>query len=182
MRLWRNPHGDAMTLAIVGSLMRFPRLADTPGWQKYARRLAEEREGGLVEVNVRPGDIGTGTVALIYKRLNKPAYVFTGMLIVPKGDASQIWTVVAGECGTTGVREAIITDSFFKSGRTIEDYESSWAQDPYDPSYRGVDRSLLRFASDDERYDGRFPDHPLTRIRQTLVALREALGIASRVM
>lgn len=181
MRRWQNSHGDVMTLAIVGSLMGFPHLSNAQGWQKYARELAESRTGGLIEVRASSGKNGPG-MALIYKRSKKPAYFFTGMLIVPKGDASQIWTVVAGEGGTTGVREAIITAELFESGTySIEDYQSSWAQDPYDPGYHGVDRSLLRFVSDDERYDGRFPHHPLTRIRQTLAALPESVAVVSRI-
>jgi hypothetical protein len=181
MRWWSNPHGDALTLAIVGSLMGFPRLSDEQAWQKWARGLAESRTAGLIEVRASSGKNGAG-MALIYKRLNKPAYAFTGMLIVLKGDASQVWTAVAKECGTTGVREALVTDELLKSGYTIEDYKSSFAQDPYDPSYLGVERSLLRFVSDDERYDERFPDHPLSRVRQTMAALPNAVTVASQII
>jgi len=179
MRRWRNSHGDVMTLTIVGSLMGFPHLSNALAWQKYARGLAESRTGGLIEVRASSGKNGAG-MALIYKRSKKPAYFFTGMLIVPKGDASQIWTVVAGEGGTTGVREAIVTAELFESGTySIEDYQSSWAQDPYHAGYQWVDRSLLRFVSDDERYDERFPHHPLTRIRQVLTALPESVAVVS---
>lgn len=181
MRYWRNSHGDVMTLSIVGSLMGFPHLSNAEAWQKWARGLAESRTAGLIEVRASSGKNGAG-MALIYKRLKKPAYFFTGMLIVPKGDASQMWTAVAGECGMTGVREAVVTDELFKSGTySLEDYRSSWAQDPYEPGYQGVDRSLLRFVSDDERYDGRFPHHPLTRIRQTLAALPESVTVVPRI-
>jgi hypothetical protein len=181
MRYWRNSHGDVMSVAIVGSLMGFPHLSNVPAWQKYARGLAESRTAGLIEVRPSSGKNGAG-MALIYKRNQKAAYFFTGMLIVPRGDASQIWTAVAGECGTTGVREAVITKELFDSGAyTIEDYRNSFAQDPYEPGYQGVDRSLLRFFSDDERYDERFPHHPLSRIRQTLAALPESVAVISRI-
>lgn len=181
MRCWRNSHGDVLTLSIVGSLMGFPHLSNTTAWQKYARGLAESRTAGLIEVRTSSGKNGAG-MALIYKRSQKPAYFFTGMLIVPKGDASQVWTAVAGECGTTGVREAVITAELFQSGTySLQDYESSWAQDPYDPGYKGVDRSLLRFVSDDDRYDERFPHHPLTRVRQTLAALPESVAVISHI-
>src|SRR6185369_7463322 len=60
MRWWRNPHGDALSLAIVGSLMGFPRLSDEPAWQKWARGLAESRTGGLIEVRASSGKNGAG--------------------------------------------------------------------------------------------------------------------------
>jgi hypothetical protein len=76
------------------------------------------------------------------------------------------------EIGTTGMREAVITAELMNSAKlTMQDYDRSWAQDPYDHSYGGVDRSVLRFASDDESYDARFPEHPLSKIRRVLATL-----------
>lgn len=180
MRRWRNSHGDLMTLAIFGNL-GLPPISQEAAWQRWSRQLAESRKAGLIEV--RPHSAKNGSaMGLIYKNLKKPAYVFTGVLIFPKGDASQVWTVMAGENGITGVREALITGELFESGSyTIQDYQNSFAQDPYDPGYHGVDRSVLRFVSDDERYDERFPNHPLTRVRRILAALPESVT-AARVM
>ncbi|MFL6313158.1 MAG: hypothetical protein ACJ71W_13735 [Terriglobales bacterium] len=171
LRCWRGPHGDVMTLAVLGSFMDFPSLFDAAAWQKWARDLAKSRQGGLIEVR-KAGD----AIAVIYKQLKRPAYVFTGMLITLTSEASQVWTVVSQEYGRTGVREALITGELFESGTyTIKDYQDSFAHDPYDPSYLGVDRSVLRFVSDDEKYDERFPNHPLTRVRQILAALPESV-------
>jgi hypothetical protein len=110
---------------------------------------------------------------LIYKRLDMPAFVFTGMLIVaPASKTSTVWTIVARERGMTGVREAAITAMLVNEGKlTPESYETSWAQDPYDPTYAGVDRSTLRYLSDDESYDLQFPQHPLTKVRRQLKQL-----------
>ncbi len=60
---------------------------------------------------------------------------------------------------------------------TIEDYQHSWARDPYDHDYDGVDRSVLRFLSDDECYDERFPEHPLSRARRVLATLPGSIQI-----
>ena len=100
---------------------------------------------------------------LIYKCLQGSGYIYTGMLFL---------AVVAGEHETTGVREAVVTAELMASGElTPESYPHSWAQDPYDSTYRGVDRSLLRFMSDHERFDERFPQHPLSKARRVLAAL-----------
>ena len=39
---------------------------------------------------------------------------------------------------------------------TMESYEASWAKDPYDPNYSGVERSTLRYMSDGPEYDAEF--------------------------
>ena len=168
MRAWRDADGDVLGLAAC----EFP-VDPSSGiaLQRYARELAESRGGGLIEVTMvapRPRPI----VSLIYKRLRRPAYMYTGMLIMGGRDTSLVWTIVSSERGMTGVREAIITSEMLRSGElTLESYVESWAQDPYDPSYHGVDRSVLRFLSDDRRYDARFPQHPLSKVRRVLAAL-----------
>jgi hypothetical protein len=54
---------------------------------------------------------------------------------------------------------------------TLREYEQSWARDPYDPDYKGVDRTVLASISDAETYDDQFPMHPLSKIRRTLTEL-----------
>lgn len=146
LRVWRDPQGDVLSLAIPDGSLGLPSLSDETGLQQWSRSLAESRAAGLIEVRVAVAALGAA-VGLIYKRLEKPAYVFTGMLLVPS--QSYVWTVVAGERGTTGVREAVVTAELMNAGKlTIQDYERSWARDPYDPGYRRVDLSVLRFISD----------------------------------
>jgi hypothetical protein len=179
LRVWRNAQGDVLSLAIPDGSLELPSLSDTVGLQQCCRALAESRRAGLIEVVVGTGELGT-TVSLIYKRLEMPAYIFTGMLLVFSDEVSQVWTVVSGERGTTGVREAIVTTELMSAGRlTIEDYRRSWAQDPYDANFSGVDRSVLRFVSDDESYDERFPEHPLSKVRRVLVILPSSVKIDS---
>jgi len=179
LRVWHDSDEDVLSLAVLASL-GLPEIWNETALQSYARDLAESRHGGLIEVRVFTGTLGAA-VGLIYKRLQMPAYIFTGMLLMPRQQDSQMWTVVAGERGTTGVREAVITAELMNTGRlTIQDYESSWAKDPYDPTYCGVDRSVLRFASDDECYDARFPDHPLSKVRRVLAALPDCVTCPAR--
>jgi len=59
---------------------------------------------------------------------------------------------------------------------TVEDYKRSWAKDPYDSEYHSADRGVLRFVSDDESYDERFPQHPLTKVRLILAALPASIA------
>src|SRR5262245_56883344 len=100
------------------------------------------------------------------------------MLFAPAAEPPQVWTIYAEERGTTGMREAVITTELFNAGSmTLQDYKLSWARDPYDASYNAVDRSVLRFVSDDKSYDDRFPQHPLTKVRRLLAALPSSVYV-----
>jgi hypothetical protein len=171
MRLWRDATGDVISLATTDETSA-RRLLDSSGVgrQRAARELAEARGAGLIEVAASAA--GGPSVHLIYKRLERPAYIYTGMLFSSGEGQYLVWTVVAGEKGTTGIREAIVTGELLASGElSVDTYARSWGQDPYDPAYRGVDKSVLRSRADDERYDQRFPGHPLSKIRGILAAL-----------
>ena len=179
MRGWRNAQGDVLSLAAADGSRDLPSPNDLVGLQRWCRDVAESRGAGLIEVCPSVGPLGE-TVGFIYKRLEKPAYIFTGMLLVPGDETMDVWTIVSGERGTTGVREAIVTAQLMNAGKlTIQDFQRSWAQDPYEVAYRGVDRSCLRFVSDDERYDEQFPDHPLSKVRHVLATLPNTVRIES---
>jgi hypothetical protein len=86
------------------------------------------------------------------------------MLLTSVRGMSLTWTTVSGERGTTGVRESVVTANLINDGTlATDDYRLFWAQDPYDRAYQCVDRSVLRFMSDDERYDELFPQRPLVQ-------------------
>jgi hypothetical protein len=100
------------------------------------------------------------------------------LIVIRAGLNDLVWTVVAGEHSMTGMREAVITAELMNAGAlTIESYQQSWSQDPYKPDYTGVDRSVLRFMSDDKKYDERFPTHPLSKVRSVLSSLPNHLRV-----
>jgi hypothetical protein len=167
MRVWRDTDGDVLSLANSPVPLTDSDRTDEMKVRKWCREIAQSSGGGLIEAHRL--DIG---IQLIYKRLNMPAYVYTGMLITHVRALWLIWTIVAGERGTTGVREAVVTSNLINEGKLKpEEYELRWGQDPYDPAHRSVDRSILRFISDDESYDEQFPQHPLSKVRRVLAAL-----------
>jgi hypothetical protein len=168
---WRDADGDVLSLTLADMHPGADILSSRDALRQLCRRLAQQRGAGLVEATVVTGAQGSG-FRFIYKRLQAPAFVFTGMLVFPRASNSWVWTIVAGERGTTGVREAIVTGQLMETGKMdLDSYEKSWAQDPYDPAYRGVDRSTLRYVSDAAEYDGMFPDHPLSKVRRELEKL-----------
>jgi hypothetical protein len=166
-RNWRDIDGNVLALDFWPEPFRHAESADEIKVRKWCRGVAESRSAGLIEACAIDGGI-----RFIYKRLQIDAYVYTGMLITRVRKVWLIWTMVAGEKGTTGVREVVVTANLMNEGRlTIDGYKKYWAQDPYEPAYRGVDRSVLRFMSDDERYDEQFPEHPLSKVRRLQATL-----------
>ena len=115
--------------------------------------------------------------------------MFTGILIVEFRQHRCQFTAVSGEQGTTGIREALVTDTLLGTGqirvrkypfylrpfKRSSGYVEGWFRDPYDVKYRGI---TLRSVSDDEEYDAQFPDHPLSRLRCTLASVRDSLRFA----
>ncbi len=168
-RLWSGPDDSVLVADLTAERWNSLSAGEL---RKKARAIAESSGGGLVEVSTLACPTGNA-VQLIYKsRSQMPAYVYTGVFIVPVQGGSVLWTVVAGECRMTGIRESVVTTELMNAGKlNLEDYQRSWAQDPYDQSYRGVDRSVLRFLSDDAQFDSQFPDHPLTKVRHVLTEL-----------
>jgi hypothetical protein len=170
-RTWHDSEGDVLSIQYPAegfSVLLDPGEAALRTW---CRELAEGQGGGLVEARTIAGALGP-SFRLIYKRLNFPAYVYTGMLLTSIEEISLLCTVVASERGATGLREAVVTSKLMSAGKLdLDGYKRRWAQDPYDPEYYGVDRRVLRFLSDDESYDDQFPQHPLSKVRRVLGAL-----------
>src|SRR5216684_3720045 len=84
LRVWRDPHGDVLSACVLPRpSFCLPDFSDETALQYWSRDIAEGRGGGLIEVRVVRGTPPPGMYH-IYKRLQKPAYVFTGQLFVPR--------------------------------------------------------------------------------------------------
>lgn len=148
-----------------------PQLSATEDLRTYSRYLAGGQAAGLIEVRVVTGP-SVASLVYICKRLKLPTFTFYGWIITPVETGTWTWLIVSNEHGMSGIREAIVTGTLIESGQlTLEAYESSWAQDPNDPAYEGVDRETLRHISDAEEYDEQFPDHALSKTRRELKRL-----------
>jgi hypothetical protein len=183
--VWGNA-GDILSLDVVPSPWKVCKPMERESWLADARNMA--KPGGIVSVDSHT--VGSRpAIQIVYKRMYGLGYMFTGILIV---EFRQHWcqfTAVSGERGTTGIREALVTDTLLGTGqirvrkypfylrpfKRSSGYVEGWFRDPYDAKYRGI---TLRSVSDDEEYDAQFPDHPLSRLRCTLASVRDSLRFA----
>jgi hypothetical protein len=182
MRIWHDADGDVLSMIFLETGLDFPR-GDETNLRDWCREVAQNCEAGLIEAQSMACEIGP-SVAFIYKRNPRDqntGYAYTGMFITSLQLGSLIWTIVARERGTSGLREAIVAGNLIKAGKlTVEDYKRCWAQDPYEPAYQGVDRSVLRFVSDDKNYDAQFPQHALSKVRRVISALPDSVCVDSQ--
>ncbi len=141
------------------------------------RRSALLADASIVQVDPVPVAGLPGLVVITKTRVGMAAS-YVGRLIAPLAGPHVVVSMEAIEHGTTGIRDALATAALAESGELrIESSDTpgepgrvkGWRQDPYDAS---LDRDTLTFASDDERLDVLFPQHPLSKIRATLAAIR----------
>jgi len=184
--LWRNAHGDVLALTQTRSIDSHP-LSDFTTLLSAVRSTAED-DGGAIVSTVMLFDHHRSAAQSIYKKRQDTGFVYFGMYEVAIGDVRVVLTCVCGERGMTGAREAVVANTLLSAGKLrlpsrSEPDESigprnveGWFEDPYDLDYAGP---VLRNLSDDERYDTVIPDHPLTRLRETLAMLRHTLSLPS---
>ena len=169
---WRDREGDIIRLSLGPADDVTALLTDRPALERYCRAIAERDRGGLIEVST--GDAANGPcVSYIYKCLpQRFFFAFFGWLCIPFSTGTWVWMIATTERGGTGVRESEVTAMLLRDGQWgFASLEQAWASDPYDPTYSGVDRSVLRSRSDASEYDSLFPDHPLTKVRRELQRL-----------
>jgi tetratricopeptide (TPR) repeat protein len=183
---WRDAVGDSLTMSVE---KRPPEAAshitDLESLRTQYRQEFSINGGGIVSVEtVRAGRVLAVKVIAKYERI--PAYDYEGAITVHSRDLCLSITVRALERGTTGTRDAAVGAHLAGLGELeIEPDEGGacerikgWFQDPYDPGYRG--RSLYS-VSDDERLDGLFPNHPLSKVRACLARIQDTLSIEDRL-
>jgi hypothetical protein len=176
---------DILSVAVIPpAWITFKRM-EREYWLDYARKIA--KPGGIVSVDSctaadRPA------IQIIYKREEGSGYRYAGTLVIDFGEQWCQVTVVCGERGPTGIREAVLTAELMDDGiigmreypfyvrlfKRSSGYLEGWFTDPYDSEYKGI---VLRSVADDEKYDSQFPDHPLSRLRSTLKTVRESLQL-----
>ncbi|MBT2442451.1 hypothetical protein J7E93_20530 [Streptomyces sp. ISL-36] len=167
--VWVNDAGDVVSLHFFGLPPDLPAaLDDGPSLRAALTRMTAQAGGGLIEASVKP----LGGLPALRQILKLPmpgqahGQVFIGSFTVPRARCSTVVKVQAPERGTTGMREAMVMaevgpDAFFRPH-------------PYAPEVQG---GLPFHAADHARFDDRFPDHPLTRVRAVLGALAEGVEV-----
>ena len=187
--LWRRDTvvgvQDALSLAILPP-QDLPMVFTREDWLPYARSIA--KPGGIVSVDSCAVQTSPA-IQIIYKRQEDAGYMYSGWLVVRLGEEMYFVIASCHEGPSSGMREAVLTAELIGQKKVVirkypfyerwlnpgkAAYLKGWFADPYRPNYRGA---ILCSLADDQHYDSRFPDHPLTRLRAILQHVRDTMQI-----
>lgn len=166
-RVWFLPEGGGVGLYF------FPRKPDLPMRVTSVVQLRDSytarMDGKLqvVECRVLPLD-GVPSIWLIAKGPDEQTRgsVYLGSLTIPFRDFSFVIKIQCQEQGATGMREALLVDEALKNGTgRIEDGR-------FVP---------MGWSFDDEQFDERLPQHPLSRVRRELRHIASSAHIEPKV-
>lgn len=182
-REWVNRNGDVQILNFFPAPDPPPCDPDDLGAvRELFRDLAAEGGGGLVEANFLKHGLSRLT-QVIFKYPQEPTgMTYLGSLMFELSGSSYCIKTQCAETGMTGLRETVVSQSLGMAspGLVIALVQKMtgngewWFQDPYDPAYR---HQVLRCKSDDAQWDGKFPAHPLSRLRRHMAGIIESLRL-----
>ena len=166
IRRWTNEIGDILTLHCFPEPDPSPfELGNEEAYREFSRQIAESNNSGLVEADLIP--LGA---TFAYRSIHKYPQDPTGFTFVCGVSLSPHFVVnaQAAELGVTGIRETAVAEALGETadtgliGRLLGRGER-WSADPYDRKRGG-----MCFKSDAREWDSKFPDHPLSRVRNHL--------------
>lgn len=153
---WQHPSGDQADLTYYNLVPDLPAGLDDLPKLRHDLALIHGETGCLIEAQVVQLAGVPALLRIVKMPLqNQPnGQVFLCSFTIPKANCSAVLQLGAMERGMTGAREAVLA---------AEIGFQNWIKPhPYAPELEGT---LPFHAGDDPRYDSRFPDHPLSRVR-----------------
>jgi len=184
-RVWHSAQGDAIGLFYFDKVPDISASLDSVDDLRSFYRSSVMAAGLAVIEIERLTILGVVAIRTVFKAPQESGgMTYLGAITLPFREFSYVIKAQCGEHGVTGVREAVLLVEMAGAGQVdlanVSRGEwSGWMQDPYDASVRAP---LMRNLAEDERYDARFPDHPLSRVRSILGHLQSSVRIDPEVL
>jgi hypothetical protein len=180
-RAWLTATGDAVSTHFFPLAPDIQAaLDDIDELRRFYRRTVTTSGLGMIEVDTLRID-GCTAIRTVFKVPQQPTgRTYLGALTLPFRDFSFVAKAQCPEYGMTGLRDTVVLNEMLASGRIKPDESNKdgaipgWMRDPYDLAVVGP---MLRNLAEDEEYDTRFPDHPLSRCRALLHRLQDSLKL-----
>lgn len=168
------------------------RLNSAPDWNFDLRTLdgarnfygnqCAEAKGAMLLLELGKAD-GAEMLRGIFKYRspqNPLAIMYAGIIWIPFMECCLQINIEAVEQGTTGIREAIVC-SMMMEDETLQEEESFAPPikvDSAEDMFKHMGAQPLRvISSDDEKWDEKFPEHPLSLVRRHLKTVTETIKL-----
>jgi hypothetical protein len=162
-RVWHTQDGDGL------GLFYFRKRPDLPANAKTSAELEESYRAKIPDAESKIIEFQLPTVAeikciwMILKIPQKPhGMTYLGSLTIPFTEFSFVIKMQCEERGITGMRETALFIQCQKEG-TVTLGPDGKLEGDWNP--------------DNERYDSKFPDHPLSRLRREFAQIKATLRI-----
>jgi hypothetical protein len=146
----------------------------------YGKQVASAG-AGVISIDTLDID-GCKLIKMIIRVPQQPSgVIYLGSLTLPFKDFSFVVKMQCAERGSTGIRETLIMDELLKVREVRIDSSGKiegWFQDPYDPTASAM---WMMNKAESDKYDIRFPEHPLSILRQTLRQIESLMRISEEV-
>lgn len=135
------------------------------------KRRAGVIEAYIVGVDTLPGLL---YVVKVPKADAQQGLTFMASIVVPRAHSYAMVCGAFAEGPVTGVREASVLDELLAGG---DPSSQMWPPHPYAPDLEPV---LPYNIADEMRWDQRFPDHPLARLRRWVAKVTPTIRIEQK--
>jgi hypothetical protein len=183
IKIWDKDCGEILSLNFFDKKPDIPvSLTQIDELRSFYRNLILEAGGGIIKIETIKIK-GIDAVECIFKIPMQPSGVtYVGSFTFPFRDKSYVLKFQCAEQGITGQRDAIIfaVDSNFDFDNDNENIDpfKDWAKDPYDETFT---EGLLMNLSESEKYDEKFPNHPLTRLRKHIKQVKQTINFGEKL-
>lgn len=178
---WMDANGDAALINFFGVPPDLPASLDNrQALRERTSHVVASHGAGLVELDVVALD-GVGAVCQIIKTPipdQEHGRAYIGSFTVPRATCSVVLRTQCVEHPPTGMRDSVVLMEYTRQrepeGVSMDQIMAEWAQHPY---ASGVQGGVPRNHSEDEAWDGQFPQHPLSRARRGLRTLAASVTL-----
>lgn len=166
--VWTDGQGLLLSVQFFDLVPDLPASLGEPDRLRHGlARSAAGAGAGLIEAELGEVDSLPAVRQLVKApQAQGHGQAFVGSWTIPRARCSAVVKVQAGEGRTTGLREALILNEVGPM--------HYFTAHPYGADITG---GLPSHAADHERWDARFPDHPLTRVRAALRRITPSLAL-----
>lgn len=176
---WIHPdNATVVSINFFNTKPDLPTMKDIHSLRAFYRDQLAAHKGGLIQVEFV--DLkGYKAIKTLFKIPQKPSGVaYLASFTIPFEKYSFVIKIQAPEIGVTGMRDSIIAEKLMVENKISigDNGYKNWFKDPYGLE---VNINTLMNTSEEEQYDIKFPEHPLSVARSLLKQIESDIEFES---